>query len=112
MNKIVIIFIIMLVASVATIGAISTKLTTVSVGKDGETLPRYIYIGFFEIGKTIYLGEKYGLKLNNGTFIGWFISPYGYKYHINGTYLVEGRLISGTWRIGQMTGWISGMLGI
>lgn len=102
----------MLVTSVVTIGALSTKLTTVSFGMDGDIQPRYTLMGFYESGTMIYSGETYYLKLDNETFMGWFTATNGYKYYVNGTYALEGREISGTWRIGTVTGWLSGTLGI
>ena len=112
MKKIVVIFVVLLVASVATFGAISTKLTTVSLGIDGDAQPIYTLMGFYDMRITVYSGETYYLGLDNGSFTGWFTATDGWTYQFQGTYLIEGRQVSGTWRIGQVTGWLSGTLGI
>ena len=101
-----------LVIASAVISAVSTKLTTVSLGLEGETQPIYTLRGFYYSTIREYSGETYYLFLDDGTFSGWFVATGGYKYHVTGTYNIEAKQISGTWRIGAVTGWISGYIGL
>jgi hypothetical protein len=111
---IAIVFGTLLIASVA-ISAVSTKLTTVSIGVWGETKPIYTLRGFYDRTITDYSGDTYHLHLNpdNGTFTGWYVSETGYVYNAYGTFVIEGNQISGTWQLDiGYSGWISGHIGV
>ena len=116
MNKIKLIGILIgtLMIATAAISAVSMKLTTVSFGLLGETEPRFTLRGFYDKSITTYSGEGYYLQLDpaNGTFSGWFLATNGNRYEISGTFCIDGNKISGAWRVGSVSGWISGYIGI
>jgi hypothetical protein len=104
-----------LVMTTIGIGAVSTKLTTVSFGLWGEIEPRHTIIGFYDRSITVYSGEDYYLQINpdNNTFTGWFIATNGKRYDGSGTFIIEGNQISGTWQLDiGYSGWITGHIGV
>jgi hypothetical protein len=112
MRKIIILILAVAVISVASIGVISTKLTSINFGLDGQTKTLFTMGGFYEPGTTVYSGDTYYFVLNNGTFHGWYTAKDGYDYHFTGTYKIDGRSIKGTWKIDDVHGWLSGTLGV
>jgi hypothetical protein len=108
----IIIGIVMIVS--AAISVVSMKLTTVSFGVNGQSIPWFTLGGIYDPSITKYSGDGYYLQLNpmNETFSGWFDATNGYRYNFTGTYDIEGNIIIGTWSIGRTSGWILGHIGI
>jgi hypothetical protein len=111
-KKIIYVVILVAVLATASISAISTKLTYINFGLDGQKQTLYTLGGFYSPGTTVYSGDTYYLVLNNGTFHGWYVANDGYTYSYTGEYTIKGRHIEGTWSIDNVHGWLSGTLGV
>ena len=103
-----------MVIATAALGAVSTRLTTVSFGVWGETEPWYTLTGFYDKSITVYSGQGYYLQIDheNGAFSGWFATIDGQRYDASGVFCIEGNRITGSWSVAGVSGWISGKIGV
>ena len=111
-SKLLVIIGILMIASAVAIGAVSTKITTVSFGLYGETTPRFTLYGIYDESVTEYSGNTYYLHLDNSSFDGWYIVD-GITYNLTGNYYINNdNQIIGEWVInGYYSGWIKGKIG-